>query len=438
MNSPLHTMNEMVDYRGLSGITLLIACILLCIPFIQLGFQYYLSVMILAFILILFIPSIREIHAATPTLAFILPLMLLPTLLHINLDTGLHSLLRSAREFICLAVIYIFVSQRTAIAERIKLNFKFVKFATALLALSLLAVVIVQYVFLKRGIGYFIPADYYILNAGTIPTELDLLWSRIRPSATFGEPSYLGFVTTSLLFVVLHAFHNHKYKFIIVGVLIFTVVLSNTLAGIIACASILFIYLWMHYNKSHQRLSIMMLSLAAVLVITFSGFLNITERLSNLTDAKVESSGYNRVTVPLKVVSTILIQSPVGVPTHALPAVFRSLHYEAKDFAGGPLSNGFFNIIINYGVFGMIIIYFVIRATHGYLPLVAYLFFSSMFNGGIFTFDKATIIGITILIATYSMRSSSDAARAQGQSRRISNQIDNEKPEPRILKAKQR
>ncbi len=76
---------------------------------------------------------------------------------------------------------------------------------------GMLLLTLVQSVMLQRMyIG--IPKSFFIQNENTLPTLLDMIFARIRPMGTFGEPSYLGFYATSLIFILLGSAEIRSFR----------------------------------------------------------------------------------------------------------------------------------------------------------------------------------------------------------------------------------
>jgi hypothetical protein len=257
--------------------------------------------------------------------------------------------------------------------------------------------VFIQYIKLKSGVGYFLPVEWYIQNSATLPDELDLMWSPIRPSGTFGEPSYLGFISASLLMAVAHCVSNNYYKSLLISVLLATVILAQTLAGVLTVFILLFLYLWqISSNRTDRKLQLISLVFVALLVVLMFDYSDVLTRLANITNESEELSGYHRIVVPLKVIFKVFTSAPYGVPETEL---LNFLINQKSDLViKSNLANGFFNVLINYGIFGVIILYILFNKARFSIILLAYLFLASMFNGSIFSYDKAVVISLTVLM----------------------------------------
>lgn len=375
-------------------VTVIVSSILVCVPFIQMGYQYYLSTMILAFALAICLLRPKDALSLAPRLVLVLILMLLPVVFYLNSGHVVHSLLRAGREYLCFALVYVFLVRAKHVASRGQPNMAIVNGGLVILAVGLLCFVIVQYVFLKRGIIIFLPAEYYITNINTIPTALDVQWVHVRPSASFGEPSYLGFIVTSLLVIILYVVKKKKTKLLLIACILVTVLFASTLAGVISCFSLVFLFFWRSARKPEVRTALLMASVLVVTLASLSGYDSISKRITNLTDKNVESSGNARIIGSLEIAGKVMLSSPIGIPTDELSST--------SDL--GETANGFMNLIINYGVTGILIMVLFVRAARKNTVLVTYLFFASMFNGGILAFDKAAIMSLVIFLISISQR----------------------------------
>jgi hypothetical protein len=372
-----------------------LSVILFSIPFIQLGYEYYLSVMIFSFIVTFSLLGFKDFISSIKVIVCVLPVMFIPTVIYILSADVIHAILLTGRHFLCFAVGYIIISRRQQIAERLKPNTAVLQTSIVLLVVSLLVVVIIQYVLIRRGVLFFLPREFFILNYGTLPTELDLRWTNIRPSATFGEPSFLGFISVSLLLVCGQIFNNKWIKiFLFIGIWIM-VLLANTVAGIGATFILTFLYLWKK-NRSAIVKILLIISLISVISIGFIGQFGIFHRITHIAVKEKEASGYARIIVPLIMVSGVLKNSPFGVPVDELPRFLAQADLKARAEIGA-LSNGFFNLIINYGLGGVLIMLLVCYAVRHDLYLMIYIFLASMFNGGILTFDKISVIAVCVI-----------------------------------------
>ena len=402
------------------GLTFTVCLVLAAIPFIQLGYQYYLSAMTFSFLLVAGLLRLKDILSLVPLLVLILILMLLPSLFYFDSYYALHNFLRAGREWLCFSLIYVFLVQADSFRFRRQPNLAIVNVGLGVLIGGLLGFVIIQYVFLQKGIAVNIPAQYYILNGGNIPTELDLRWSHVRPSGPFGEPSYLGFVMLSLLVIVVHTVKHNKIKFILVIATMVTVLFANTLSGILSCSVLALYFFWRRAYQGGQRFLLAIVGVAAVGFVTLSGYNDIAARLANLNDKNVERSGYQRIVVPLKAAMRILSDAPLGIPSNELSSTLNKKYSKSEVELEGQSANALLNLIINYGVVGILILFLFVRAARKNRILIAYVLFASMFNGGILTFDKAAIIGLAVLLISISAEQKSEGKVSSNPSARPS------------------
>jgi hypothetical protein len=329
--------------------------------------------------------------------------MLIPTLFYFGGTSDEYNILRTSREFLCFAVIYYFLSNKY-INNKVPYYNSTLTALLSTIIIAQLGLAVIQFMKLRSGIGVYLPVEWYIQNMGTIPDELDLKWSKIRPSGTYGEPSYLGFISLSLLLVVVHLDIHRNLKLFLITSIATTVLLANTLAGILSITVLLFLYVWKTYKtKISIRLIIVCFVAIFIGIDLLTNFSGVTHRLGNMTDRSVELSGYYRIIVPLKVLAVIITESPIGIPT----ADMAELLFKISNDRGltSYLSNGFFNLFINYGVFALIIMFFIYKEARKNIYILIYLFLTSMFNGSIFSFDKAVVISVVLVLVNTNVKS---------------------------------
>ena len=392
--------NNIIDKGYAKNKTFFLLLVLLCVPFIQLGFNYYLSVQVLAFILALFIIPLKTYIKFVPVGFILLGLMCLPVIFAVNSDYVVHDILKTVREFICYAPIYCLIKYRHSVLQETKVNLN-VRRMVPVLVFTLLIITILQGIFLKKGLYLSIPYEFFMADFGTLPGALDLKFSYIRPAATFGEPSYLGFVITSLLLVVLRIYEKSWLKNALIFSILLTAYLCESLSGQVAVFVLLFIYFIQSKIQIYTKfllISVACLVVTIALVANLSSFSTI-ERLSNISDKKKESSGHARLAVPLKIASEVLMKSPIGVTNSQLGKVIGISTKDDLAFSG--FSNGFFNLLINYGLTGILLLALLFLPIWNDLLIIAYIFLSTFFNGSFLVYDKGAIVVTSLYMVFY-------------------------------------
>jgi hypothetical protein len=320
-----------------------------------------------------------------------------------NSGYATHDILKTGREFLCFSPTYCLLSYKDSFLKNIKLNLV-VRNVIPVLIFGFLVLTIIQTIFLKKGVYLTFPYEYFITNFGTLPNELDLKYSRIRPAATFGEPSYLGFMLSSLLVIVLRIYEKSWLKLAMIASILLTVYLCMSASGQFAVLVLIFIYFVQWEAKAFVKFSITFLAFIFLIIAwsytSISSFSTL-DRFSNILDKKKESSGYYRLAAPAKVVYEVILNSPIGVTNSELVKFIVSNKDMSKKDLLGSLSNGLYNLLINYGVTGFFILGLLFMPIWKDWLIIAYIFLSTMFNGAFLAFDKASIIVTTLYIIFY-------------------------------------
>jgi hypothetical protein len=389
-----------INDRYKKNITYIMFLVLGCFPFIQLGINYYLSIQILAFILILFfIIPIKTFISMIPVGFVIISLMFLPVIFSVNSNYIEHDILKTAREFVCYAPLYCIVKYRNSITNHFKVN-NSLRLMLPVLLFSFLIITVIQYIYLKKGVYLSIPYEFFTRNSDTLPEWLDLRYSHIRPAATFGEPSYLSFVVTSLLVIVLRSFKNSWLKNTLLACIILIVYFNQSVSGQAAVFILLFVHLFQSKTKTITKLSLIFVAFLFVLLASAAKFTTV-ERLSNVFDKKKETSGYVRLTAPALVVSQVLLHSPIGVTNSQLEKFITPESSLSKKELTGSLSNGFYNLLINYGYSGFLLIILLLLPVWKDWLIVFYILLTTIFNGAFLSFDKVSVIVGTLYFVFY-------------------------------------
>jgi len=379
--------------------TLILLFILLCLPFIQLGISYYASFQMLAFLFLLILIPVRFFLYGVQRCGVILGLMILPVFFVINSEESTHDFLKALREFLCYLPLYCALKYRKEISGSIYVNDK-IRYVVSSLIVSLFFFTVVQYFFLKRGVYLSLPYDYYVRNTGTLPDQLDLIYSRIRPAATYGEPSYLGFVVTSLLVVVLRGYKKSWIKHGLIGCVVLTVYFCQSASGQLAVFALLFINMLQSKAQLVTKIGVILGGLLLVLVAWLANVSTI-ERLANIMDKKQEASGYDRLAAPAIIASEVLLNRPFGIADSELAKFITSKRAMSREALEGAFSNGFYNLLINYGLSGLILLGLLIAPIWKDWLVVVYVLLTTSFNGAFLCFDKAAIITGSLFMAFY-------------------------------------
>jgi hypothetical protein len=262
-----------------------------------------------------------------------------------------------------------------------------------LLCFGLLVLVLVQTLFLSRGVYFGIPQALFSQNGETIAGELDLYYSDIRPNGPYGEPSYLGGVCLCLLF----AFSPLLLRSGVVRggaiLAVLVVILSRSFSGIVFCLLMAFTGLWGRLRSLSARLALAAAILSVCMVV---GMIDntITARLDRLRSGEDRSS-MARVVQPLAIIPDLLIVKPTGMPMHDFVGIgyLPTVGVYAEELS----HNAILNLILNYGWIGVLaILVWMYSLPDGSSRLFVSLL--AMQNGAVLSPDKFVLISLSMMI----------------------------------------
>jgi hypothetical protein len=359
------------------------------LPFIQLGVSYYASVGVVGALVILWYQ--RE-H-----LVVLLERMLIARLAVVALMViftwgypGSQDVLRSVREGV-----FFFLATGSAgwTLHSVRADVSRATRYARLLCLGLLALAVVQTVFLSRGVYFGIPKGLFSQNGGVIASDLDLYYSDIRPNGPYGEPSYLGAVCLCLLFafgplLLKSRLVNHSSALALA-----TVMLSRSFSGLLFCMLMVFANLWKLVRSFATRLAVAAV-IVAVCTLVLSTENTVTTRLDRLRSGE-DVSSMARVFQPATIIPDILTKSPTGIPMTS----FMDMGYvpAVGVYTEDLVHNGLLNLIINYGWAGFLAIGVWMLVLPN-LNSCLFVLLLSMQNGAFLTPDKFVLIALSMMI----------------------------------------
>ena len=298
-------------------------------------------------------------------------------------------MLRAGREGLCFLMIIALLRRDVRLDDR---TARLVLRCLGLVALGLALMVVVQTIGLRRGVFVSLPHDLFVINSNTLPTELDLRYSRVRPSGPFGEPSYLAAASTVLVLALSPLWpvsRQARYTIIVLAVATF---LSLSMLGI-ASMSVALGFTLMRAGK--WRLPTVALALSGgVVAMAFLTSADVTDRALSILRGD-DLSFNSRIAEPLLAIPQVLGESPFGIPIR----VFIDMgHLPGMNTANESFShNAIFNTLINYGTIGMAMLVALIRSARSGL-MIAILFILLMQNGAFWSFDKVSLVALTVVI----------------------------------------
>lgn len=252
---------------------------------------------------------------------------------------------------------------------------------------------LIQTALLTRQIYFGIPRNFFIANEATIPGELDLMYSKIRATGTFGEPSYLGFILTSLSFALMPLARKSIIPRIAIATVVVIALVCQSLSFFIAMS------LLIAYERPGFREFKITVFLPAILIMGVLGlyFSEIIEhflgRVVSLADQTAEPSGFVRIFGPISILPDYLSAFPTGVPFYRLYPILEAY----VPIGLRPLTfhdNGLVNFLLDFGFYGTLLLYFYFASAKDFTSKI-YLFACGIFNGALLSVDK---LGVMILV----------------------------------------
>ena len=369
---------------------------LIFLPFLQLGATYYLSVQMLLFIVLVSCLRLKDFTKNRVLLVVLAVLMITPSFFY-TVDDQLHMILGVSRQFLCLAVLLAVLEHSDPVRMRIKNP----EIAIITILWFFFVMILVQYVGLKFGYAIHLPSTLFISNASTVigyEKALALgLYSGVRPSVFYGEPSYLSFVCASLVFIACSTFKSKNNLFLVTILAFSTVALAGSLSGILALFALFSIRFVASIKMAEKMVAFLTIIVFAVLFVALFNQLPFVQRILGLIGlgTGVDISLNIRLFAPFSLISEAFVNFPFGMPKEVLDNVIQA-GFESG-FKG--TDNGFLNLFINFGYFGFLIVGIIFYKIRTNLLLITFVLVSTMFNGAFFSYDKIAVMGMAILIA---------------------------------------
>lgn len=265
-----------------------------------------------------------------------------------------------------------------------------------------------QWLAAKKGIALFPPQRLFVeskdhaLASVWVEHALEhgYAW-KLRPAATFSEPSYLGCATLVLHFLCLHTLRR-RLRWLAFIVAFATSLLAQTYFGL---ATNLLIF--GAFNASRVPKALVFVSgvfvLSASLIALDTGALPAsvmarTGRIERIVSGQDESVAI-RIGQPFQLLGQVLAHAPFGVPMSATQSYFERYRLIVP-FEDAPLQNGVFNLLFAYGWLAFPLLLLLWRAAGGGINGLFLLLVMAQ-NGAPLDFDKLTLIVFAIQIARH-------------------------------------
>jgi hypothetical protein len=375
--------------------------IFLC-PFIQLGYDYWASAQGLAFVVVLVAVKKRLPIADLGVCGLIAVIMLIAVLLRPDAAFPIPAFAHCVFQALGLTLIICAAKDEGWIVPAP--NFQAALSVLIFSLFVLTAAQLVSYALLHNP-RFFVPERFFVTGQATNA----LSWlefgkahgflTSIRVSATYSEPSYLGFVLMCLAMLVLKGNFKPLTTAVLLTTIVVTATLSKSASSIIMISALMLIAYRRRVRWGALLGIVLILGCLIGVGSTVLGFDPIG-RVLRVTDPRLEPSGYIRLVMPLRHIAVVLRYAPLGVP-HSEAYSFFSQHMESYysmmrpvDQIGGGLvgeDNGLFNLLIDFGWGGFLVIALLIFVLRDGLSLM-FLLFVSQFNGAPLSPDKVAMI----------------------------------------------
>ncbi|WP_336093989.1 hypothetical protein [Leeuwenhoekiella sp. CH_XMU1409-2] len=362
----------------------LLFLILCSLPFMQLGFTYYISVFFLLFLVsflsafsVKFFFGFNAKFLIFGSLFFFIKVF---SLVVAEENFSYRDILLPLRELLCfIGIIVISLYLKQCVVDIKKVQVFFLLFLTTILVL-----VISQYIFFSRGIYVGLPIDFFVINEATLSGSEKALrfGTRYRPTSFYGEPSYTSWITLSILTIILFRNEFNKiFKLKVIFVCFGIVLISQAVSGVLAILVTTLAY-FLYYSNSNILKKIRFL-IAAGIVFTLSIYLS--EELQSRIYAILSNED---VSSNIRFLEPYLILKDMVNNANFFGVSNYSELMSIIDNAG-------FGLIIQYGVISIFILILLLKFVKNKI-LWLYLILSLNFNGTFFRFDKVLVISLVV------------------------------------------
>jgi hypothetical protein len=365
---------------------------LLLVPAIQYGLNYFVSCAAVLFMALAWHTRMRVLPFPSAVVAMAVSFSLLWSALYLP-DAPI--LLREAR----LAVGLVLLFWMLAGAPRHDLEAFNGNWALILLtALAIFAVA--QAVGGKAGIALYMPKRLFVNSTDNVLADGWVQQARehgfafkIRPSAAFSEPSYMGVVSLFLNFICIHTLKGRK-QIAASLIAIAACGICQTFYGMIANMLVTGAY---HHRRIDKTLviSVCVMALALMALPIFAAEPSRIEKILTGDDV---SAGL-RITQPFELIGYVLEHEPFGIPLTAANHYFEQRGL-IQPFEDAPFHNGSLSFLFAYGWLGFIILTMMLIAAGSPINALFMVLLMSQ-NGAPMDFDKLFMVTFAIQIARH-------------------------------------
>jgi len=303
-----------------------------------------------------------------------------------------HSFLRISRE--CLILILLILFNQRVTASRTSNEIRKIERSLLVVILIEFLIAVIQLIFLQRGIWVGPSANWLAGRGDLIPSILDLRYSKLRPSGTFSEPSYLGIFCISILILASSRPNWSKITRITYLLCIATIIICQSKLALFFCIAILFVKRKRNQRALERKISTFVFPGLFFLVLPFVGLIAKT-----LQSSRGSVSIQNRIIEPFNYTLNFIIKHPFGISFYKRITEFVDL---SKGLSWDVIShNSIFNFLFSYGVVGLLITFRILYIGGKDSILLLFLLSLLLQNGAFLDFDKLFIVSVVISIYRY-------------------------------------
>lgn len=349
------------------------------LPFIQLGFNWWIGIPLLCLIIILISLDFGNFFNLNfGTFSLLASAIILATAINSSGDP--RDILRALRELLVFLLMLVALSP-IEFKPRKFIPEKAIKIL-CIVSLSIFLLTLFQFFAIRLGSTLLLPESWYPRKLFT-PTALDFKYSLIRPSATFTEPSYLGLFAFATLTIGVFLRRSHSGANFLVYISAATIILSQSKSGIFF--SIL-LFLVLIVTKLRNR-SIDSVKVSTVIMLaTILGFSLFVSNFARISDS---TSVRDRITIPARIGFDVFLTNPFGIPYRRrleMPVL------QVENVNWFALShNGLLNLIFDYGILGLLVVIVLAVNLRNKGLLFLLIIYLGIQNGSFLDFDKAVI-----------------------------------------------
>lgn len=365
-------------------------------PFIQIGFTYWVSpqTVLAGAVLIGSKRALkRGLQRDVAVKAGVIVLMFLPLLFNLS-SASVWDFFRNGREaffFVLLSSVSMGAKGVCTISHIHK-----AERAALIMVAGITGLVLVQAAFLARNVYFGIPPSFFIANADTLPVGdmLQFANGAFRPTATFGEPSYCGFILFSTFMMFAKRVSISRNVRIMIAMIFVDAVTLRSMSFLLALL-VMSYFLFLRHIRLRRLLPVLYAGLIVLPIVFYFGNVGLLlSRVTSLTSSQ-DYSALARVGVPMLTIIPYLSAHPFGVPVSTIIEVLNPFTLPFGMAGDEILQNALFNFFFFYGILGAVIVWAIVR-TGSDINVKLYMLFCANFNGGLLSVDKFAVMCLAI------------------------------------------